>query len=228
MGKIKNWIPLLLILALLAVFYFSGSSNYFTIEWLRANNAVLRKWVHSHWLLAPVLFVGLNVATTAILLPVGVFLSVVGGFVFSPWLATLYGVTGATIGCGIVFLLARNPLQQVFKKIAGPRLQTVEKQLRQNAMNYLLLMRLIPVSPAWLINLAAAFFGVPFWTFLWTAFVGNTPSTLILAEIGSDLKAILRSQTEISLSVLLGWKSIVALVGLAVLCIAPVFIKKTK
>ena len=58
---------------------------------------------------------------------------------------------------------------------AGPWLQRLEGGLRRDAFSYLLVLRLVPLFPFWLVNLVPAFLGVPLPTFALATFLGIIP-----------------------------------------------------
>jgi len=222
----KYWILLAIIVAVLILGYFFGIYKYFTFTSVKENQAKLIELVSIHYFLAPILFILLYALTVILLLPVGIFLSVVGGFLF-PWkVSVLYILVGATLGSCILFLITKTAMHTLFKRLAGSRLKKVEVEFQKDAINYLLFLRIIPLSPFWLVNLASAFFGVRFWTFTWTTFVGNVPPTLAFVEIGRQLETLLNSGRDISVKSLLNWKISCALLAVAILSILPIFIKK--
>lgn len=226
MKKSKYWLPFAIILILLVASYFLGVLKYFTFESLKENQANLHEQVSAHPILAPLVFIFIYIVTVILLLPVGIFLSVVGGFLFSWPLNILYVLFGATAGSCILFLITKTAMHTLFEKIAGPQLRMIEKEFQKDAINYLLFLRLMPLSPFWLVNLASAFFGVRFWTFTWTTLVGNAPPTIAFIEIGRELETLFNSGKAISLQSILSWKISLALLALAILSILPIFIKK--
>ena len=95
-------------------------------------------FVATNWLLSSLIFILLYIVVAALSLPIGIFLSLIGGFLFPQPFSTLYIVIGATIGATIVFLAARTAIGDLLKKKAGRLLTKIEKGFRENGVSYLL------------------------------------------------------------------------------------------
>jgi uncharacterized membrane protein YdjX (TVP38/TMEM64 family) len=224
----KHYLFPLIILLILIGIYVSDLPHYFTLSALKTYESDLIHFVFKHKIGAAFLFIAIYALSVALFLPLGVYLSIAGGFLFPLPLATLYILMGFSAGCALVYLTIQDGVHTLFLKIAGPRLKRIEKAFQSNELNYLLFLRLVPFSPTGLINLAAIFFEVRFRTFLWTAFVGAIPSTLIFAEVGTRLDHILASGNSVSLYSLLTWKMSLALIALSLLSLLPAVLKKGK
>ncbi|HIF10986.1 MAG TPA: TVP38/TMEM64 family protein, partial [Sneathiellales bacterium] len=125
--------------------------------------------------MAAVAFIAVYAAAIAVSVPGAAILTMTSGFLFGAVVGTLCAVTGATIGAVIVFAAARTAVGDLLKAKAGPRLKKMEAGFRENAFSYLLTLRLIPIFPFWLINLAPAFLGVPILIFFAATFIGIIP-----------------------------------------------------
>lgn len=200
MEKIKHWIPLFVIIVLMAIAYFSGLSHYLSFEQLKLHRQEVIVFVSSHWIQASLLFILLYAVVAALSLPVEIFLSVAGGFLFPQPFSTLYIVIGATIGATLVFLAAKTAFAPILKKKTGGFLKKIEAGFKKHGASYLLFLRLIPLFPFWLVNLAPAFLNVSLRTFVWTTFVGIIPGSFVFAEAGAGLGAILDSNQPFSLT----------------------------
>jgi uncharacterized membrane protein YdjX (TVP38/TMEM64 family) len=86
---------------------------------------------------------------------------------------------------------AASVLGDVLRARAGPFLQKLEAGFRANELSYLLVLRLVPLFPFWLVNLAPAFLGVRTSTFAVGTFVGIIPGVFVFASLGTGLGAIL-------------------------------------
>ena len=110
-------------------------------------------------LLAALGFVAFYAVATALSLPGALFLTLAGGFLFGTWLGGLLSVVGATSGAVALFLIARSALGAALRDRAAPWLQRLEAGFRRDAFSYLLVLRLVPLFPFWLVNLVPAFLG---------------------------------------------------------------------
>lgn len=228
MEKIKRWIPLLVILLLMGILYLSGLLEYFTFENLRAHRIEILAFVEKRSFLAALLFIFFYILSTSLSLPIGSFLSVVGGFLFSQPLSTFYVVIGATIGASIIFLSAKTALGDFFRRKAGSRMEKFEKAFRKNGVGYLLFLRLVPIFPFWLVNLLPAFVGVSLLTFAWTTFLGIIPGAFVFTQAGAGLGAILDSGETFSIDAVLNWHVKVAFIALGFFALIPVLLQKIR
>ena len=222
----KKFIPISIIIILLIVFYILGIEKYFSTEYLRSNYQELKSFVNLHPILSPILFIFIYAASTAILIPAAAFLDIVGGFLFGvPW-STFYVMIGATSGACALFLAVRMACSEMLSHMAGPALKKMVKGFQKNAWSYLLFLRLVPLFPFWMVNIAAGFFEVNFWTFLWTTFVGIIPGAYAYTQAGAGIGEILASQKPLSFSTIFNTQMIIALVAIGILIIASYTTRK--
>lgn len=224
--KIKRFFPLFIILTLMVLVYAMGLTDLLTFEALKDNRETLLAFVSEHPVLAPAAFILTYAASTALSIPGGVFLTLFGGFLFPQPLSTIYVVTGATIGAIIIFLAAKTALGDLLKEKAGETLHKMQAGFQENATSYMLFLRLVPLFPFWLVNLAPAFFGVALFTYAWTTFVGIIPGAFVYTQAGAGLGAILDSGETFSLQGLFNRDVKIALVALGVFALIPIIVKK--
>jgi len=224
----RKYFPLLLILLLTAIVYFLKLHDFLTFEKLKEHRQQLKDIVAAHPLLSPFVFIAVYTTATALSIPGGLVLSVFGGFLFpQPW-STLYVVIAATLGACMLFLAAKTAFGDLLKRKAGPRLKRMQKGFEEDAANYLLFLRLVPIFPFWLVNLAPAFFGVPLSTFAWTTFFGIIPGSFVYTQAGVGLGAIFDSTKQLSQETVFNTQIKIALIGLAIFALLPVIVKKIR
>ncbi len=199
-----------------------GLDGQLGLEAVRRHHAVLAGFVSGEPLLASLLFIAAYALGVAISLPGVQILAVIGGWLFG-WLhGTIYVALAATLACSAVFLLARSALGQSLRERAGPTLQRFADGFRDHAPSYVFVLHLIPVFPYALVNMLPAACGVRLRTFVFAAFLGVLPSTLLLAQFGSGLGEVLTQGATVRLSSLLTPQILSALAGLGVLALLPV------
>jgi uncharacterized membrane protein YdjX (TVP38/TMEM64 family) len=71
----------------------------------------------------------------------------------------------------------------------------VVEGFRTNAFSYLLFLRLVPLFPFVLVNLAAAFAAIPLSTFILATAIGIIPGTFVFASIGGGLDSAVAAQS---------------------------------
>jgi uncharacterized membrane protein YdjX (TVP38/TMEM64 family) len=202
--------------------YLTGAYRYLSLATLRARHQELQDFVAAQPVAAPLLYIAVYAAAAALSLPGAVFLTLAGGLLFGTLAGSLYAVIGATLGAVTIFLIARTALGSSLRERVGPRLQRMEAGFRENAWSYLLVLRLIPLFPFWLVNLVPAILGVPLRTFALATLVGIVPGCLVYASVGDGLGAVLERGQEPDLGLILEPRVLLPLLGLAALAMLPI------
>lgn len=187
--------PVAVLIALLGLIVATGFHRYLTLEHLIVHRAKLAMWVDTHYLGAILGYAIIYVVAVATSLPGGAVLTLLGGLLFGWLIGGVVAVGAATAGAIIVFLAARTALGESLRKRAGPRLSKLADGFRQDAFNYLLFLRLVPVFPFWLVNLAPALLGVGLGTYALATAIGIVPGTFVFAVIGSGFDSVIDAQT---------------------------------
>jgi uncharacterized membrane protein YdjX (TVP38/TMEM64 family) len=193
-GWLKRLWPLLLLLAAGGFVYAMGWHRYLSLEELAENRSALRAMVDANmafWLLA---FIVLYAGVVALSLPGGAVLTIAGGFLFGWLLGGTASLIAATLGASVVFLIARSALSDVLAPRAAPWLARFRQGFHKNAFSYLLFLRLVPIFPFWLVNLAPGLLGVRFATYALTTFLGIIPGTFAFALAGNGLDSVIEAQ----------------------------------
>ncbi len=224
-----RWIKLLplgVLIAGLACFFALGWHRYVSFETIRAHRGMLMDWV-GHWGATAVLvYVAAYALMTAFSIPGGALATIVGGYLFGLWLGAAAAVVGATLGAIAVFLAARTALGEYLRAKAGPALRRMEEGFRRNAFSYLLVLRLVPVFPFWLVNLVPAFCGVSLRTYALATLIGIIPGSFVFCSVGSGLGAVLDRGETPDLSIVFRWNILLPILGLALLALVPVVLRR--
>ena len=99
---------------------------------------------------------------------------------------------------------------------------------QENAFSYLLVLRLIPLFPFFIVNLVPAFLGERLRTYVLATLVGIVPGSLVYASVGAGLGSVLDRSEQFSPSGVLTPEIVAALIGLAVLALLPVVYRKLR
>ncbi|MBM3502975.1 MAG: TVP38/TMEM64 family protein [Alphaproteobacteria bacterium] len=228
MTRTKKLLPLVGLIAVIAVIFLTGIHRYLSFDTLREHREALTGFVTEHGVVAGLLFVAIYAVAVACSVPGATILTVTGGFLFGPVLGTTANVIGATIGATALFLIARTSLGEPLRQRAGPALQKLEAGFRENAFSYLLVLRLIPLFPFFIVNLVPAFLGVSTRTFVLATLVGIIPGGFVYTLVGAGLGSVFDRQEAFTLTGVLTPEIIAALLGLAILALLPVAYKKLR
>ena len=191
MNKNKS-IILLIGLLLIALFFYFDLKQYLTLASLKANHQLLLKIYAEHALLMVAAFMALYIIQTALALPGAVILSLSAGAIFGPLMGTIYAVSAASVGATLSFLVTRYLLRDSVVNRFGSKLESINQELETRGLNYLLFLRLVPVFPFFLINLAAGLTRLPLRTFILGTFIGIIPGGFVYVNAGASLASINR------------------------------------
>lgn len=229
-GRFKFWkfLPLGILAAGVIAFLALGFDKYLTVDALRENRGILLEFVVANPTIAPLLFMAFYTTAVAFSLPGAMIISITGGFLFGSVLGTTWVVLSATLGATILFAVAKTSLGDSLRAKAGPWLKVMEKGFQENALSYLLVLRLIPLFPFFVVNLAPAFLGVQLRTFVVGTLIGIVPGSFVYATVGAGLGSIFDKNQAFAATGIVTPEIITALAGLAVLSLIPVAYKKIK
>jgi len=219
---VRRFIPLLILVLGLVAFFASGLQHQLTLASLKAHRDELQAWVHAHPFLAPLLYGAVYAAAVAVSIPASWMFTVTSGFLFGLYEGTAVAMLSATTGATVIFLSTRTALADILERHAGPAVKKLEAGFRENAFNYLFALRLMPVVPFALINLAAGLLGVNLRTFVIATLIGIIPACAIYVGIGSGLGHLFDRGHEPDLDIFFQPQIIVPLLALALFSLAPV------
>lgn len=230
--SIKRFLPLVAIAGVAGLAIAFDLHTFLSFDVLKNNRDALMTWHAENPVLAPLVFIAIYAVMTAVSLPGAVWLTLAAGFVFGTVAATLIVVSGATLGAVGIFLAAKYALGDILQRKAQGTISAAVKRMeagfKENALSYLLVLRLVPLFPFWLVNLVPALLNVPLRTYVVGTFLGIIPGTAVYCSVGNGLGAIIDAGDEPNLSIIFQPDVIGPLVGLAVLSMVPVVYKKFK
>ncbi|MBX3505587.1 MAG: TVP38/TMEM64 family protein [Parvibaculum sp.] len=225
-ATLRRFLPLAVLLAGLGAFFALGLDRYVTLDTLRDNRQALSGWVAENWALAAFVYVVAYIAMVAFSLPGALVATLTGGFLFGTVLGGLLTIVGATIGATAIFLAAKTALGDALRAKAGPSLRRLEQGFGKNAFSYMLVLRLVPLFPFFLVNLAPAFLGVRLRTYVVATFFGIMPGTFVFASLGNGLGAIFDAGREPDLGLIFEPQIIGPILALAALALVPVVYRR--
>ena len=223
-GRFSPWrvLPVAVVAAGFAAVFASGLNEYLSFEMLRDHRQTLLDWRSEHHAVVAVAFFALYCFMVALSVPGAVWMTIAGGFLFGALEATFYVVASATAGAVLIFLAARYAIGDCLRARAGSAVRKMEDGFRENALSYLLVLRLVPIFPFCLVNLVPAFLGVSLGVYAVGTFLGIIPGAFVFATVGSGLGAVLDAGGEPDLGIIFEPAILLPIAGLVVLSLIPV------
>ena len=210
MSRTKLLVLIAVIGAALAL-YFGGGAEYLTLAKLQSLLGQARSQVDAHPLGAALAFAGLYIVVTALSLPGATLLTLFAGAVFGLWRGVLIASFSASIGATLAMLVSRYLLRDSVRARFGERLKGIDAGVEREGGFYLFALRLVPLFPFFVINLAMGLTAIRAWTFYWVSQLGMLAGTFVFVNAGREL-----GQLQ-SLSGILSWRLLLAFAALGLL-----------
>ncbi len=228
-SPLRRFGPLAVLAAGLVAIWAAGGFDALGFQAVSEARQGLSARVAAAPVLAAVLYGLVYVVAVAFSLPVGTVLTLLGGFLFGWKVATPLIAVTATIGAALVFLAARSAFGGALRQRVSGRAARLADGFENDAFFYLLALRLAPVFPFFVVNIAPALFSVPLRTYVAATFVGILPGTAAFAFLGEGLDAVFNAAAAEgrppSLADLVQPEITAALVLLGVIALAAPFVR---
>jgi uncharacterized membrane protein YdjX (TVP38/TMEM64 family) len=156
---------LLIVVGTALVLYLGGGTEYLTLAKLQSLLGQARGQVDAHPLGAELAFAGLYIVVTALSLPGATLLTLFAGAVLGLWRGILIASFSASIGATLAMLTARYLLRDNMQKRFGDRFKRIDAGIEREGGFYLFALRLVPLLPFFVINLAMGLTRLRAWTF---------------------------------------------------------------
>ncbi len=226
MTGLKRFLPATLLAAGLVAIIALDLDRFLSLAALREHRHLLTAWVDARPLAAGLAYCALYALAVACSLPGATALTLFGGFLFGTALGSTLAVVGATLGASMLFLAARSALGDSLRQRAGPWFAKLEAGFREGAISYLLVLRLVPLFPFFIVNLVPAFFGVRLRDYVWTTALGIVPGAVVYSSVGAGLGAVLDAADTPIRGLLRSPPILLPLLGLALLALLPLVYRR--
>lgn len=160
-------------------------SRYF----LSLDVEMVRAYVDSFGMLAPVVYVVIYSIGTILFFP-GSVLTISGGAIFGVVKGALYNIIGVGIGASLAFLIARyfgRGFIEDFIYSKFGRLEHYDEKLQGNGFTTVLFLRLIPIFPFNALNFVLGLSKVKFKDYFLATVIGTIPGTFVYTYFGASL-----------------------------------------
>ncbi|CEG65641.1 hypothetical protein RMATCC62417_02382 [Rhizopus microsporus] len=195
------------------------------LEQLRRLNEILSTYMDEHFINIYITFSITYIYLQSFSIPGSMWLSILGGALFNFWL-TLFTVSlCSAIGSSVAYIISGSLGSLAVMRLIGDRIAKWNQQLihhKQHMLNYIIVLRISPLPPNWLVNLGSPHLSVPFMSFFWGTFIGVAAPSFIHVQAGAALDRLSSSdQLELLTPI-----NILCLIAVAIVALLPVFIRK--
>jgi len=219
-GKKKKILLVLFILAGCFIVWLSVK-DYITFEELKKNSDVLKQFVHAHYIESVLVFI-LFFISTAFFVPGAIVATIAGGFFFGVVMGTIYVNIGSTTGATVAFLSARYLLGNWIQHRYAKQLMIFNEEIARHGSNYLIVLRIIPVLPFFIVNYLSGMTKISTKKFVLITSLSMLPGSVVYTFAGEEL-GTLRSPGDA-----LSAKFFIAFGLLALFALLPVIVTHGK
>ena len=186
----KRWIIVAVLAAAVAIFFWFDLGRYLSLEYVKAQQAQLEAWRAARPLAAAGVAFLAYVLVTALSLPGAAVMTLAVGAIFGLGWGLLLVSFASTIGATLAFLASRILFRNWVQSRFGDRLRALNAGIEKDGAFYLFTLRLVPVFPFFVINLAMGVTTIRTWTFYWVSQLGMLAGTLVYVNAGTQLGRI--------------------------------------
>jgi pyruvate/2-oxoglutarate dehydrogenase complex dihydrolipoamide dehydrogenase (E3) component/uncharacterized membrane protein YdjX (TVP38/TMEM64 family) len=188
--KFSRFLLLSMIATLVAIFFIFDLQQYLTLEALKVKQGTIESYRNDNYGLTVLIYASIYITVTGLSLPGATVLTLAGGAIFGLLWGTVIVSFASSIGATLAFLAARFLFRDAVKSRFCCRIQEIDEGINRDGAFYLLTLRLIPLFPFFMINLALGLTALKTRTYYWVSQVGMLAGTLIYVNAGTQLAKI--------------------------------------
>lgn len=181
---------IIVITLLVGSFFYFDLQHVLSLENLKSRQESLLTYRDAHPLQISLVYALSYIAVAALSLPGATLLTLAGGAIFGLLWGTLIVSFASSIGATLAFLAARFLFRDAVKARFGDRISTIDAGIDRDGPYYLFILRLVPLFPFFVINLAMGLTTLKTLTFYWVSQAGMFAGTLVYVNAGTQLATI--------------------------------------
>ncbi|NOT87614.1 MAG: FAD-dependent oxidoreductase [Lysobacter sp.] len=167
--------------------YFGALDEYLQLQKMQSLLGDAHAYTAAHPVTAILGFAAIYVCTTALSIPGAVILSLFAGALFGVRIGSVVVLLSATIGATLAMLSARYVFSDMVHEKFGERMKTIDAGMEREGGFYLFALRLVPIFPFFVINLAMGLTSIGVWRYVWVSMLGMLPATIAFVYAGREL-----------------------------------------
>ncbi len=187
----RNKLAVLLSIGILTVlFMLSRPEQALSLSFIKQQQTLLKALYTTSPASTLAAFTALYVLVTTFSLPGATILTLAAGAIFGLFVGTAVVSIASSLGATLTFLISRHLFRDAVRRRYHRRLCIIERGLEKNGPLYLLLLRLTPLVPFFVVNLVMGLTEMRAATFYLVSQVGVLVFTLIFVKAGTRLSQI--------------------------------------
>ncbi|MDY6904995.1 MAG: FAD-dependent oxidoreductase [Thermodesulfobacteriota bacterium] len=189
-NTLTKGIVILVVAVIVVLFFAFDLQQSVTLDNLKAQQEALGRVYADHTLLTLGIYVLAYVIMAALSLPGAAVMTMAGGALFGLWVGTAAALIASTLGATLAFIIARFILGDYVQQRFSDRLKKINEGVQKDGAFYLFTLRLVPIFPFFVINLAMALTPIRTRTFFLVSLVGMLPGGMVYVNAGRQISQI--------------------------------------
>jgi uncharacterized membrane protein YdjX (TVP38/TMEM64 family) len=178
------------LLGLVVVFILFGLERYFTLAYIKASQVQFATLYADHPFMVIAAYLLIYILLTSLSLPGAALMTLAGGAMFGLLMGVILVSFASTIGATAACVVSRFLLRAWVQEKFGASIKRINEGIGKEGAFYLFSLRLIPVVPFWLINLAMGVTNMKLSTFAFVSQIGMLAGTIVYVNAGAELSKI--------------------------------------
>ncbi len=188
--KNNQIILLTIIVFLIVLFFILDVQHYMTLEYFQVQRSEIISFYDVHPWQTMLIFFAMYIIMTGLSLPGATLLTLIAGALFGLLVGTILVSFASSIGGTLAFLFSRYLFKDAIQKRFKQQLTPINRGIEKEGAFYLFTLRLVPIFPFFIINLAMALTPIKTWTFYWVSQIGMLLATIIYVNAGMQINNI--------------------------------------
>jgi pyruvate/2-oxoglutarate dehydrogenase complex dihydrolipoamide dehydrogenase (E3) component/uncharacterized membrane protein YdjX (TVP38/TMEM64 family) len=185
-----RWLLIVLIAAAVAAYFVFDLGQYFSLGYLKSQQAAIDSYYTSNPLQTVAVFFLVYVAVTGLSLPGATIMTLAAGAIFGLLWGTIIVSFASSIGATLSFVASRFVLKDSVQAKFGDKLRAVNAGIAKDGAFYLFTLRLVPAFPFFVINLVMGLTPMRLATFYWISQLGMLAGTIVYVNAGTEIAKI--------------------------------------
>lgn len=165
----------------------------------------------------PMMVLGGYVVAVMLAVPVAVLITV-GALVFGPWPGMAYALSGMVLGATVTYGIGHwGGATLVDRWTTDGRLYAMAQTIKRRGLWAVIMIRVLPVAPFIVVNLAAGAFRVRLRDFVLGTFLGLAPGTVLISLFTDRLAAVWRNPDPATYAALGGFVAVALVCAIGVM-----------
>jgi len=176
-----------IIILLVVLFKIFGFDKYLTLSFIKEQQAHFARLYAENRLAVIGGYMLVYIIVTALSLPGAAVMTLAGGGLFGLVTGTIVVSFASSIGATCACFVARYLLRDWVQNKFGDKLAKINEGMEKEGGFYLFSLRLVPIFPFFVINLAMGLMPIRLTTYYWVSQLGMLPATIVFVNAGKEL-----------------------------------------